>query len=1334
MNISIFKANVVCGLFLCGSILSAGTDFYKYTNYNPLDKKNGISYREFANPSGKARPQTWWHWINGNVTREGIERDLEAMSQNGYGAAIIFNISDPHEGDLVFNSPEWFDTFKFTVEAAQKRGMEIGIHNCDGWSEAGGPWVKPEDSMKKVVWTIADVDAADGKILKLQKPRANLGFYRDIAVLAWKTKKPPVSALKDAKILPANANTSFWAPNGLQSISDGDFDTLFALGSKDMGKSSYGMVFEFPNPVEFDSAFICVRCDWSSNSPIFLEVSDDNASYKPVARLDIPSSSGAVKFKPAAGKYWRLMRYTNAERNQNVSMQREAVIFDFELLPKGGYPAYASYIDGMRTKAGLDEFLRGGFKRNQIGVPKDSIVDSKDIAIFRGGVSEDGSFKGKLPPGKWRVMRLGYTSTNRHIHPATKGGAGLEVDKFSAEALERHFNSYPAKMISAAGANAGKVFKYIETDSWECGTQTWTESFDKMFGQMHGYDMLKYVPVFAGECVDSPEVSEAFLSDLRAAYSKLINDNFYGRFGELVRSKGLLYETEPCGSFFMSDTYSTYRAADIPQNEIWQSERKIGYYAKPSSGCVSSGVASVANFYGKEITTCESLTAKKGNWADSPLSLKGMTDTILLNGYNTMVFHSYVNQPDERVPGWAMTPWGTTLNRKVTWWKLGKPFFDYIARVQYMMQKGRSAANILIVDGDEIPQTGGFVDIPENIEIDRMNGEGVRDFLRVKGGKFESPGRMAYEFLALSEDKFFSLETLRKLKEYVLAGGKICGAKLKKYSTLRGGDSAREEWNALNFELFGDGKKSVRKIGAGAVYAGYSARETAAELGLTQSFYDDLTGDSAGIFWRKRISPNGEIYYWLVNSSSNARSVVGSFNVVGRSAQLWDPETGGRFGLDVAAESGGRTLVPIEFNPYSGVFVVFNKKGDEKRVEKYSLDGEEVFPKAGGASLDTSKVSKNFTIAFTVTPALERRLSRAQQDGIMDMSGQPMAFFPEGMHHKLGESHCGAGVSVGKNSIGVYEHSANFLSCVLFANVPVPPDSRIAVVYKDNIPSIWLNGKRVAQAKEPSKRAAHIPARYRSNFDGVVKNVKLVASALSEEEITADSKQKYGDDSDALSPRLRVKADKLFAEFFVKGKIDAVMSDGTPLSLGVSSVPAPLEIKPPFEVEFNPKMGAPKTMKFDKLESWTENKDPGVKNYSGTAVYKKTFNFPQELAAPDTRAYIEVDSVAEVARFSVNGKPAGTMWKPPYRLDITRLLKPGENSLEISVANTWVNRCLYDASLPPEKRLTWSNTMNIHYPPKELKNPSPMAWSQGALESGLVGKLKIRFSKIASAQ
>lgn len=80
--------------------------------------------------------------------------------------------------------------FQVYCRYRKKHGIEIGIHNCDGWSEAGGPWVAPEDSMKKVVWTIADVDTADGKALKLGKPRANLGFYRDIAVVAWKTKNP----------------------------------------------------------------------------------------------------------------------------------------------------------------------------------------------------------------------------------------------------------------------------------------------------------------------------------------------------------------------------------------------------------------------------------------------------------------------------------------------------------------------------------------------------------------------------------------------------------------------------------------------------------------------------------------------------------------------------------------------------------------------------------------------------------------------------------------------------------------------------------------------------------------------------------------------------------------------------------------------------------------------------------------------------------------------------------------------------------------------------------------------------------------------------------------
>ena len=137
-------------------------EFYKYTNYNPDEPSSAPKYGEFLNPTGKSRPQTWWHWIDGNVSKEGIEADLKAMSENGYGAAIIFNISancsnvmrsKTKPGPLVFNSPEWFETFKFAVDKGKEFGVDIGIHNCDGWSEAGGPWIAPEDSMKTLSWT-----------------------------------------------------------------------------------------------------------------------------------------------------------------------------------------------------------------------------------------------------------------------------------------------------------------------------------------------------------------------------------------------------------------------------------------------------------------------------------------------------------------------------------------------------------------------------------------------------------------------------------------------------------------------------------------------------------------------------------------------------------------------------------------------------------------------------------------------------------------------------------------------------------------------------------------------------------------------------------------------------------------------------------------------------------------------------------------------------------------------------------------------------------------------------------------------------------------------------
>ena len=146
-----------------------------------------------------------------------------------------------------------------------------------------------------------------------------------------------------------------------------------------------------------------------------------------------------------------------------------------------------------------------------------------------------------------------------------------------------------------------------------------------------------------------------------------------------------------------------------------------------------------------------------------------------MSGYNVMVFHSYTHQPDESVPGWQMEPWGSVLNRKMPWFKLSRPFFDYIARVQYMMQKGKSGARILSFVSDRVPVENGTIEPPENVEIDMVNGDGVRNYLRVENGKLVSPGRMEYDLMAINKDRFLRLDTLKKLKEYVEAGASIAG-------------------------------------------------------------------------------------------------------------------------------------------------------------------------------------------------------------------------------------------------------------------------------------------------------------------------------------------------------------------------------------------------------------------------------------------------------------------------------------------------------------------------------------------------------------------------------
>ena len=143
--------------------------------------------QQFQNPPDSARPHTWWHWINGNVSKEGITADLEAMKQIGLAGAQIFSVGvTPIRGPVVFGSQEWRDLVKHSLSEAERLDLKITMQSCDGWSQSGGPWIQPAQSMQKVVWSESQVEGGKTIPLSLPQPETNEGFYQDIALVAFK--------------------------------------------------------------------------------------------------------------------------------------------------------------------------------------------------------------------------------------------------------------------------------------------------------------------------------------------------------------------------------------------------------------------------------------------------------------------------------------------------------------------------------------------------------------------------------------------------------------------------------------------------------------------------------------------------------------------------------------------------------------------------------------------------------------------------------------------------------------------------------------------------------------------------------------------------------------------------------------------------------------------------------------------------------------------------------------------------------------------------------------------------------------------------------------------
>ena len=287
----------------------------------------------FAHPSESAKPWTWWHWVSGNVSKEGITADLEAMKQIGLGGAQIFTVDQSQvKGPVKFMSAEWRDLMHFALQEAKRLGLTISIEGCDGWSESGGPWVSPAQSMQKVVWSEREVVGGTKIDLELPQPETMRNYYQDIACYAFPT---PERTLIPPAIKITSSEPSF---DGANFLKDSKRPIVITTSEQ-----PHWIEFEYANPVSPQSVLMSTTLDPWEAKRLFTELQavDEHGNFRKICDL---TNGISVNFPQVTSKRFRFWRGALAD-NRLKDGKTEIPILELSL--------GAGCMKGYEAKAGI---------------------------------------------------------------------------------------------------------------------------------------------------------------------------------------------------------------------------------------------------------------------------------------------------------------------------------------------------------------------------------------------------------------------------------------------------------------------------------------------------------------------------------------------------------------------------------------------------------------------------------------------------------------------------------------------------------------------------------------------------------------------------------------------------------------------------------------------------------------------------------------------------------------------------------------------------------------------------------------------------------------------
>lgn len=930
----------------------------------------------FVTPPSSVQTGTYWYWIEGNISKEGVEKDLEAMKAAGINRAFVANIGGAGTGDpnsqykVEFMSDEWWNITRAALKKATELGIDIGMFNSPGWSQSGGPWIKAGQTMRYLNSSRTVVKGPGRVTVKLPQPADE---FQDVKVVAFPNPTPAGTVLTTA-----NASiTAVPSMGDLTALTDGD-------NSTDVRFATNGEYIIEINPQDwFTARSIVVRpAPASINTDVELQAMDADGRYQTVSRFNInrtrdwkkvgfdPYADVAMSFDPVKSDSYRvvfrsvgagagiaelaLSSVPHVERYKEKSL---AKLFQSEV------PAWDEYL--WREQPQADD--------RSMAVQPGQVIDLSDK------MTADGTLTWDVPEGEWTVLRTGMTPTGVVNEPACPDATGYEVDKLSRKHAEEHFDAYIGEILRRIPADERKSFKLLVQDSYEVGGQNFTDDMIPVFKERYGYDPVPYLPVLSGVVVGSQHDSDAFLWDLRRLVADKISYDYVGGSREVAHKHGLTTWLENYGHWGFPGEFLQYGGqADEVGGEFW---------ADPPLGDIENRLAtSCAHIYGKKLTSSETSTSAGPSFVRTPSSLKQRMDRFFTYGVNNTVLHLYISQPSEdRLPG-SNAWFGTEFNRNNTWFKHMDLYTQYIKRCNYMMRQGWYQADVAYFIGEDAPRMVGIMEpwIPAGYQFEHMNAEVIMRDMTVKDGMLTLPHGVQFKVLVLPRRlKTMRPELLEKIERLILDGAIVMGPAPERSPSLQNQPEADRRVKDMAARIWGDVdgvNVKQRRYGKGMICDGLDFETLFAQLGYVP---DCKVPDGMNVYQGHQKDGDTDIYI-LSNQDNRALTMDVAFRVTGKQPELWDPVTGVIRKLPAFRQEEKTTVVPMKLEKNECVFMVFREKGEPSAT---TLEAN--YP----APLRTQEATGEWNVTFESAFKTPSPVRMATLDNLSDNANDSIRYF-----------------------------------------------------------------------------------------------------------------------------------------------------------------------------------------------------------------------------------------------------------------------------------------------------------------------------------------------------